>query len=108
MTLSELQTAVLRFDQERGWDAVDPTHTLLHLQEELGEVSREWLKREAYKEGSDALDQELCDLLVLCIKLANQAGLDLAVALPQKLQDLQNRFPLEESRQAMQRYLKAK
>ena len=106
MKVSDWQRWVAEFDAVRGWDEVAPEHTALHLMEELGEVARELLRRAAYKEGEGRLAEEMADFLLLFFKLANQTGVNLEEALAKKARELEERFPVEESRQAILRYLK--
>ena len=107
MTLADLQNRVLEFDKERGWERVEPAHIVLHLMEELGEVAREVLRGEAYKDGEPRLASEMSDFLILFAKLANAAGVDLSRAVPDKLAELGERFPVEGAREAIERYTKA-
>lgn len=104
MDLTELQAQVEAFDRARDWHRVAPAHIGLHLLEELGEIARELLRREGYKGGEGHLDQELADLLILIAKLANSLGVNLGQAVSDKLAELQERFPLEEARAAIQHY----
>lgn len=104
MTLADLQNQVLEFDKERGWERVESAHIVLHLMEELGEVAREVLRGEAYKDGHPRLASEMSDFLILFAKLANAAGVDLCQAVPDKLAELRERFPIAEAREAIERY----
>jgi len=104
VTLAEWQDWVRRFDAERGWEEVAPEHTALHLVEELGEVARELLRLSAYKRGGPRLGEEMADFLLLFFKLANQVGVDLEEALRAKAEELEARFPVEESRREIARY----
>lgn len=104
MDLTELQAQVEAFDRARDWHRVAPAHIGLHLLEELGEIARELLRREGYKGGEGHLDQELADLLILIAKLANSLGVNLGQAVSDKLAELEERFPLEEARAAIQHY----
>jgi len=106
VTLSEWQAWVAAFDEARGWHEVAPEHTALHLVEELGEIARELLRQEAYKEGEDRLAEEMADFLLLFFKLANQYKIALEPALAAKARELEARFPLKASREAMARYKK--
>jgi NTP pyrophosphatase (non-canonical NTP hydrolase) len=107
-SLSAIQQRLSAFDAERGWDAVQPVHTALHLMEELGEVARELLKLSGYKtpheDAKDRLEGELADVTLLVIKLATQHGIDLERAVLEKLDANDARFPLESSRAAMAVY----
>lgn len=103
--MGRLQERIHRFDAERGWERVLPEHTLLHLMEELGEVSRELLRTRGYKEGEARLSGELADVALLLYKLADQLGVDLEEAMLQKLEENEKRFPTSAARTALERYL---
>lgn len=109
-SLADLQRRLERFDAERGWDAVSPAHTALHVLEELGEVMREVLHLEGYKTPDPAararLGGELADVTLLLFKLASQYGLDLERVVLEKMTANDLRFPLEASKAAMQIYRK--
>lgn len=87
---------------------MSPAHTALHLIEELGEVMREALHLEGYKSPDPAarerLGGELADVTLLLFKLASQYGVDLERVVLEKLMANDLRFPLEESKAAMQTY----
>ncbi len=104
MTISDWQDWVAAFDEARGWQEVAPEHTALHLMEEFGEIARELLKTAAYKEGASRLAEEMADFLLLFFKLANQTGVELEPALSRKAKELEERFPVPESKKAMERY----
>ena len=107
-SLTGLQRRLERFDADRGWDAVSPAHTALHLIEELGEVMREALHLEGYKqpdpEARARLGGELADVTLLLFKLASQYGVDLERVVLEKMTANDQRFPLEASKAAMRVY----
>ncbi|MFW9994515.1 MAG: hypothetical protein ACFFD4_20900, partial [Candidatus Odinarchaeota archaeon] len=45
----DLIERIRKFDEERGWNFFSASHSLIHLVEELGEVSRSILLLERYK-----------------------------------------------------------
>lgn len=79
MSYQSLQHKVREYDQRMGW--IDPSnHIVLHMAEELGEIARNTLRHEKYKkEDFDVHDlaQEICDLLYLTLKLANNHDINL-------------------------------
>ena len=85
--LQELQNLVGKIRQERGF-TMDPLRIFVLLNEEVGEVARE-LKRtwspnyEAFSKRD--LEDEIADVLVCLLALANQFGIDLEQALMEKL-----------------------
>ncbi len=75
-----MQKQVSGYDLRYGWDEDRASHIVLHLTEELGEISRRILRFEGYKiEKFDKkeLGEELTDLLYLTLKLANKFEIDL-------------------------------
>ena len=108
LTLGALQRRLEGFDAARGWDAVQPVHTALHLMEELGEIARELLMMAGYKtpdeDAKARLEGELADVTLLLLKLASQHRIDLERAVIRKLDANDARFPVAESRAAMAVY----
>jgi NTP pyrophosphatase (non-canonical NTP hydrolase) len=80
MALRGFQRQVKAFDKRKGWVDDRPEDAVLHMQEELGEISRNILKRTGYKRGkyrTSDMEDELTDLLYLTFKLGNILELDL-------------------------------
>jgi NTP pyrophosphatase (non-canonical NTP hydrolase) len=80
MTFNELQKQVAEHDKAFGWTKDKPEQTVLHMQEEVGEIARELLKKAGYKKGKydpEELNDEITDLLYLTLKLGNLMGLDI-------------------------------
>ena len=87
--LQELQELVSKTRQERGF-TMDPLKIFILLNEEIGEVAAE-LKR-TWSPNYDAfsradLEDELADVLVCLLALANQFEIDLEEVLLKKLVD---------------------
>ena len=80
MAFNELQGQVREYDRLFGWTRDKPEHTLLHMQEEVGEISRHMLRMLNYKEGKfdrGKINDEITDLLYLTLKLGNLLDLNL-------------------------------
>jgi len=80
MALNELQKDVKAFDRKFGWEGDKPEHTVLHMQEEVGEIAREMLKKAGYKKGEfdkERVNDEITDLLYLTLKLGNLLEINL-------------------------------
>lgn len=78
--LKELQKQVSDYDNRFGWDEDKAAHIVLHLCEELGEISRRILRLDGYKKEEfiqEELAQEITDLLYLTLKLANKFDINL-------------------------------
>ncbi len=110
MEIREFQKWLAAWDSERGWNRVEPAHTLVHVMEELGEVARRVLMLEGYKDSKgqdeilDELSEEMGDLIMMLFKLAYQYGIDLESALEQAMVKVEARYPLDKSRAEMDRY----
>ena len=78
--LSRLQDEVREYDKKYGWTHDPENHIVIHMAEELGEISRNILRFEGYKKEAfvkKKLAEEIVDLLYLTLKLANKADIDL-------------------------------
>lgn len=78
--LKTLQKQVSGYDKRFNWDKDKASHIVLHMSEELGEISRRILRHEGYKTekfDKKELAEEITDLLYLTLKLANKFEIDL-------------------------------
>ncbi len=95
-TIKEAQEFVKKFVHERNWETSEED-ILLHLMEELGEVSRNVLKRKDYggnhtQDSKQNMDEELADVFYLILKLANKTNVDLNLAFQNKMKENIKRF----------------
>ena len=99
MQIAEYQQWIKEWDQARGFDKVDPSLTIVHALEELGEVAREVLFLKGYKKDDlpqkhhQALADELADTIVFLFKLAYQCDVDIEKALLRLQKRVDQRFP---------------
>jgi NTP pyrophosphatase (non-canonical NTP hydrolase) len=111
MQIREYQTWLQAYDQARGWDRIAPSHTFLHLIEEIGEIAREVEYLEGYRDGDDAgrardrLAEELADAATFLYKLAYQCDVDLEDALRANMTKAENRFSVAFGQADTERYL---
>ena len=100
--LSELTDAVRAFNTERDWHRFhDPKSLALALTGEVGELAEllQWVPastvRTDVREGRlrERLGEELADILIYLIMLADEAGIDLATATAAKLAAAARGFP---------------
>jgi NTP pyrophosphatase (non-canonical NTP hydrolase) len=113
MHFREYQSQLRALEQERGWDRVVPSHTFVHMAEEMGEISRVLQCLEGYREATQsreelcaALGGELADLMALTCKLASQHGIDVDEAMQKHLEKFISRYhDVEQGRQEMVRYI---
>ncbi len=112
MKISEYQEWIRQYDAERGFDRVQPSQTLAHALEELGEVAREVLFLEGYRddehpdERRQILAEELSDTFVFLFKLANHFQIDMEAALKAGQRKAHERYSVEEGRLLTARYQK--
>ncbi len=111
MQVREYQQWLEAWDRARGWDQVDPAHTLVHAMEEMGEVARLILQYEGYKNAASPeqlqadLAEELSDVFVFLFKLAYQTGVDVEDALKAGQHKANQRYPdLEQASEELARY----
>ena len=111
MHISDYQHWLEAYDRERGFDRVYPSQTLVHALEEMGEIAREVLYLEGYREPDD-LDQrraflaaELADCLTFLFKLAYQFDIDMEAALVANQRKANERFSVEHGRTLSEQYL---
>ncbi|MCC7354062.1 MAG: hypothetical protein IT330_09915 [Anaerolineae bacterium] len=110
MHIRDYQHWVEAYDRARGWERIQPSQTLVHVMEELGEIAREVLTMEGYKAGETEaararLSEELGDCLTLLIKLAYQYDVDVEAALKAIQDKVEERYSVEFGRQETERYL---
>ena len=80
MAFSSLSDQVGEIDSEKQWVNDIPPDIVLHMSEELGEISRQILKLSGYKKeefDKQNLANEVVDLIYLAIKLSNVMEIDL-------------------------------
>jgi len=111
MHIREYQSWLQTYDNARGWDKISPSHSFLHLVEEIGEIAREVEYLEGYRETTDAdtardrLAEELADAVTFLYKLAYQCGVDLEKALKANMTKAEARFSIEFGQADTERYL---
>ncbi len=111
MKISDYQQWLYQSDHDRGFDRVQPSQTLVHALEEMGEIAREVLYLEGYRDPDDMdkrramLAGELADATTFLFKLAYQFDIDMEAALKANQSKVTERFPVEKGREFAERYL---
>jgi NTP pyrophosphatase (non-canonical NTP hydrolase) len=94
--LRALQRYYGRMAERRGWSGETAQDTLLLLTEELGELARAVRKTAGLRRDGDypaaAVEQELADVQLYLVHLANTLGVDIAEAVTAKENDNARRF----------------
>lgn len=113
MEFSEYQHQLDVLERERGWERVLPSHTFMHMGEEMGEIARLLECMEGYR-GTERspealradLAEELADLAAFIFKLANQHDIDIDAAMQAHLTKFVTRnHDIAEGRREMARYV---
>jgi len=111
MHIADYQQWIDDYDAARDFDRVHPSQTLAHALEELGEIAREVLYLDGYRDADDVdkrramLAVELADCMVFLFKLASQFGIDMEEALAASKSKAETRFSTAEGRALAARYL---
>jgi NTP pyrophosphatase (non-canonical NTP hydrolase) len=112
-TFETYQEGLLAFERARGWDRVLPSHTFVHMAEELGEIGRVLQCLDGYRETDEtpealreALAGELADLTAFVFKLASQHDIDVGRIMREHLVKIAARYDsIEAGQQEMARYV---
>ena len=113
MKFSDYQQQLAELEHERGWDRVLPSHTFLHMGEELGEIARILECFEGYRstdltdsELRDALSGELADLTAFIFKLASQYGINMDRTMHAHIEKFMSRHDdVQQGQEEMARYV---
>lgn len=106
--LEDLTARMREFTEARDWGRFHDVKSLtLAVAGEVGEVAElvQWLPADAVVEGDlqARLDDELADVLLYLVRLADVAGVDLGAAALAKLSRNDRRFPVATTRGAAPR-----
>ncbi|XP_003227749.2 dCTP pyrophosphatase 1 [Anolis carolinensis] len=103
-TLEDIRKLQIAFAAERGWGKYhQPRNLLLALVGEVGELAELFQWREDAPEGlpgwtaseREALSDELSDVLIYLVALANKCRVDLPTAALQKIEKNRLKYPVE-------------
>lgn len=107
LDITLLAAAIDAFAAERDWAQFhSPKNLAMALTGEVGELVEifQWMTEEQSRRASDDpqtaahLGQELADVLIYLVRLADVAGVDLNAAVRDKLASNAQRYPVEASR----------
>jgi NTP pyrophosphatase (non-canonical NTP hydrolase) len=109
--IQEYQRWFAGYDRQRGLDLVEPSQMTVHLMEEVGEVAREVLYLEGYRDpetrsdGLSRLSEELGDVLVFVTKIAQHYDIEMETVMQNVVSKAEGRWPLAEAEREMDRYV---
>jgi len=107
MDVKEIQTKLDQFAQERDWEQFhSPKNLSMALAGEAGELLEifQWLTEEQSSRASltieqlNAVSEELADVMIYAIRLADRLDVDLETAISEKIQKNAARYTVEEAK----------
>ena len=112
MNLDDLRLELAQFAQDRDWDQFHSIRNLLlALVGEVGEVAEivQWTKDEDIPAllndgGREKLAEELADILLYLVRLADRSGVDLEKAVKEKLLLNAQKYPVNQARGSAKKY----
>ncbi|MGN0658313.1 MAG: nucleotide pyrophosphohydrolase [Emergencia sp.] len=101
--LTELRDLLRGFTEERDWDQFhSPENLAKSVSIEAGELL------ECFQWNSDfdlrAVSDEIADVMMYCIMLADKIGIDLKGEILRKLEENKKKYPVEKSRGSSKKY----
>jgi len=113
MDLSELKRRVIAFRDERDWKKYhNPKDLALSINIEAGELAEifQWKTNEEVKEALKnpqklgELKHELADIVIYCLDMAEETGVDLEKAILEKLEHNAKKYPVEKAKGSAKKY----
>ena len=112
MDLDELRREVAQFAKDRDWDQFHSVRNLvLAMIGEVGEVAEilQWTDDDKVAEllndgGRERLAEELADVLLYLVRIADRSGVDLSQAVRDKLNSNDQKYPIEKARGSAKKY----
>jgi NTP pyrophosphatase (non-canonical NTP hydrolase) len=112
-TLGELKKKVARFRDERGWRKYhNPKDLAVSISIEAAELLElfQWKDEKEVEEtvgdeeGMKKVTEELADVVIYCIALADVLGVELSEAVERKIQENSRRYPVSKARGKYRKY----
>ncbi len=111
LDMQALAQTLREFARERDWEQFhSPKNLVMALSGEAGELTEhfQWLTEvQSYQPGADKLDaiaQELADIQIYLVRLADVLGVDLSAAVQNKLRINREKYPAEQVRGSSRKY----
>ena len=111
MTFDALRSQILAFRDERDWDQFhQPKELAIALSIEAGELLEHFLWKspteveERIVTRKEEIADELADVAVYLIELADKVGVDLPTAIQRKMEKNAIKYPVEKARGSNKKY----
>jgi dCTP diphosphatase len=110
--LEQLRQQVADFALDRDWDQFHSVRNLIFaMVGEVGEVAEivQWVSDDGVKDllssdGRERLAQELSDVLIYLVRIADKSGIDLSEAVAKKLAENDEKYPRDKARGNSKKY----
>lgn len=100
-----VKNEILEFRDERDWEQFHNAKDLaIALSGEASELLQEFLWKSADKVSKSALEEELADVIIYSILLADRCGIELHSAVRGKLKTNRLRYPVDRARGSSEKY----
>ena len=105
--VQELKETISKFVQERNWaEAHNPKNLSMSIAIEAAELMEifQWLSTEEaksiqnYEQKFDHLKDELADVMIYCLSMANQLDIDVASIIEEKTKKNGRKYPVEKAK----------
>jgi NTP pyrophosphatase (non-canonical NTP hydrolase) len=106
--MSDLNKRIKKFCEDREWSQFhDPKNLAISLQLEASEVLElfQWTKDNQMNSGKESqMSDELADVYYWLIMLANHYNIDLTAALNKKMDENEEKYPIEKAKGKSDKY----
>jgi len=100
-----VKSEILEFRKERDWEQFHNAKDLaIALSGEASELLREFLWKSADKVNKSALEEELADVIIYSILIADRCCIELHSAVRDKLKKNRQRYPVDKARGSAEKY----
>lgn len=112
-SLKKIKEKVTKFTKERDWAQFhNPKELAISLNLEASELLElfQWKEKEEFEDLEnnrkliERIREELADILIYSINLANRTGIDLSNAILDKLKQNEKRYPIEKAKGSAKKY----
>lgn len=94
-SLQELKDLMVQFRKERGWDKhLTPKNLAISISLEAAELLEHYQWDEYSDKDSQAVADELADVIITCFSLATVLDVDIASTFRHKLERIKKKYPV--------------
>jgi len=111
--LLEIKDRVLAFARERDWEQFhSPKNLSMAIAAEAGELLEHflWMDSEVSRKVAEdpvrmaRIREEIADIVIYCVELANMTGTDLSEAIASKMRQNAAKYPIEKAKGRSDKY----